>query len=256
MSEHDHVPTPEDAEHLRGFAFWVVPDREMGGWVWIRRVRTGDTRRVRYEYRRECPGIVARELRAIFGPPATLRGIKGAERRQRADVAARHRARMIRLGVALPSIGSTTRRSMPGEDSHISPCWSCGATVDAGVDLRCSACSWVVCQKCLACQDERARRHPVFFRQARYVSGGGPAIAVSGSAPAGDGRPTAVDKLVALLEADGLAHLADAVRARRVPSLDEEGRSVVTAYAKRVFSEPPTSINLALVRNAMAVTPR
>ncbi len=88
------------------------------------------------------------------------------------------------------------------------------------------------------------------------MSGGGPTRAVLGSAPAGDGLPTVLDKLVALLEVDGLAHLADAVRAGRVPSLDEEGRSVVSAYAKRVFSEPPTLINLALVQNAMAVIPR
>lgn len=56
----------DGAALFRCFATWSTPDREIGGWVWVRRVKTGATHRVRYKFTREREGIAKSEIGAIF----------------------------------------------------------------------------------------------------------------------------------------------------------------------------------------------
>jgi hypothetical protein len=61
------------------------------------------------------------------------------------------------------------------------------------------------------------------------------------------------ESLAELLEANGHAQLASAVRTRRVPSLQEEHRKIVAAYAKYLFPAAPTILDPERVRSAMAL---
>jgi len=61
------------------------------------------------------------------------------------------------------------------------------------------------------------------------------------------------ESLAELLEANGHAQLASVVRAGRVPSLQEEQRAIVTAYAKYLFPTSPTILDPERVRSAMAL---
>lgn len=162
MSATDHscTPTPDNVVVFRGFATWSTPDREIGGWVWVRRVKTGTTHRVRYEFTREREGIARREVNAIFRSRSDkrreqrgLRAKRRAAREQLPAVAEAHRQRMIHARLAPPTILRTALRREGAP--HHDRCWQCRTPVDADLDLRCIKCGWVVCSNCTACLDTR-----------------------------------------------------------------------------------------------------
>lgn len=164
------ITTPANARVVRGFAFWTAPDREMGGWVYVRRIKTGHTQRLRYEFRSEQDGLIKGALREAFADVEKRRFKIRAARRLRAEVvhrreevAARHRLRMISGGLAPSTIERTAAHGvLGGSERHLSHCWNCRAKVDASIDVRCVSCRWVVCYECLACLDTRVHLHQRF----------------------------------------------------------------------------------------------
>lgn len=76
-----------------------------------------------------------------------------------------------------------------------------------------------------------------------------PASAIAAAAPLSNDA----HKLAMLLEADDLHELAEAVKGRYVPNLDDDRRATVADYARRVRPSSRSELEPGLVRNALAV---